>query len=508
MTTEPKQRSKIREIRIIIVVSDGSTEARGAELDGLEKETSIEGVSRNAGGRLVWIDGTAVVVELYNEAARALEALRRGPTDLVIIDNREDDSQDGFSSTIAGRLLPELLAFDNPSRFPSRSAILVVLPNASYTPHHAFTAGALQLGGVMVDPPSLRAILESAVRLVAPVAPRKVALCLAGGGIEGMIYEMGALRALDAHLKGRGVADFDIFSGISAGAIIGAFLANGIEPSEMSDSIHGKPSRVSPITRSLLFDPDLSEMTSRVVDSAGDLLKGHWLRKPVEAAMKITPSAIFSGEKMKWHLEKELTKPGMTNDFARLQKELFIGASDQDSGKHVTFGVEGLSDIPISHALRASAAMTPYYPPEKIKDRYYIDGIFTRTINLDIAVARGATLIVCVDPLTPVQTEAAGYVSGRGGFFNTVQSVKSFVRSRLFEVLDRAEEAYPNVNVCVFSPTRQDLETMSVTMMRFMRRGEIEEMAYQSVSRRIENEFEWLVGDFERHGFELTKKPS
>ena len=41
-------------------------------------------------------------------------------------------------------------------------------------------------------------VLEAVARLVRPAEPGKVALCLAGGGIEGFFYEMGAVRALDA----------------------------------------------------------------------------------------------------------------------------------------------------------------------------------------------------------------------------------------------------------------------------------------------------------------------
>ena len=57
----------------------------------------------------------------------------------------------------------------------------------------------------------------------------KIALCLAGGGITGSMFEVGCLAALDDVLEdGRGVNEFDMFVGISAGAIIAALLANWI----------------------------------------------------------------------------------------------------------------------------------------------------------------------------------------------------------------------------------------------------------------------------------------
>jgi predicted acylesterase/phospholipase RssA len=332
-----------------------------------------------------------------------------------------------------------------------------------------------------------------------------VALCLAGGGIEGMFWETGVLRALDAHLRNASLSDFDIFSGISAGSVLSALIANGVRPYEIANALHGRPSRVDPITRAMLFDPNIGEITRRVIASLGDLARGRWITRPIDSAMRVTPTALFSGERLREYLDREFSKPGMCNDFDCLKKQLFIGATDQDQGTHVSFGAEGWKDIPISMAVRASTAMTPYYNPQKIGDRFFVDGIFTRTIDIDVAVANGATLILCADPLRPVQTREAGYVSGRGGLFNTVQSVKSMIRSRFAEMMTKAEEAHPHVSVYVFSPTAKDMEQMSGTMMRFFYRTDTEKMAYDSAVEQIGFDYEWLAEDLQRHGYELSR---
>jgi hypothetical protein len=98
-------------------------------------------------------------------------------------------------------------------------------------------------------------------------------------------------------------------------------------------------------------------------------------------------------------------------------------------------------------------------------------------------------------------------VKDRGGFFNSVQTIKAMIRTRFSEVMGRAEESYPNVALFVFSPTRQDLENMSTTMMRLGGWAKTEEMAFQSVSRQIRDNYEWMATDFLRHGFELSKEP-
>lgn len=449
--------------------------------------------------------GERMVVHLFRGPEGAIAGIRRRPYGAILIDNRGGDGGGAFGGTTAGRLMPDLLASAGSARIAPRHAVVVILPRGESTALHSYAIGSLQLGGVLIDPPTLAEALAAAHRIARPAEPGKIALCLAGGGIEGMFYEIGVLRALDAALGGRSICEFDIFSGISAGAVISAFLANGVRPAEIADALHGKESRIAPVTRAMLFNPNIGEVARRIGGALADMMRGRFLTSPIDSAMKVAPSAVFSGDKLREYLERELAKPGLTNDFRRLERDLFVGATDQDAGTHVVFGAAGADGVPISSAVRASCAMTPYYAPEQIDGRYFVDGIFTRTIDLDVAVAHGARLIICVDPLTPVQVDQPGYSSGRGGLFTTVQSVKSMIRTRLSEVIGRAEESYPEVTVFVFSPTPRDLEQMSGTLMRFFYRTETEEMAFESARRRIGADFEWLGADLARYGFSLKR---
>src|SRR5689334_18068798 len=61
----------------------------------------------------------------------------------------------------------------------------------------------------------------------------KTALVLAGGGIAGAVYELGALRAIDEMLVNHTINDFDIYVGTSAGALVNAFVCNHFTPSEI-----------------------------------------------------------------------------------------------------------------------------------------------------------------------------------------------------------------------------------------------------------------------------------
>ena len=65
---------------------------------------------------------------------------------------------------------------------------------------------------------------------------KKIGLACAGGGIEGCIYEVGALCALDEAIEGLEVHRLDVYVGVSAGAIVAAYLANGISARAMKRS--------------------------------------------------------------------------------------------------------------------------------------------------------------------------------------------------------------------------------------------------------------------------------
>src|SRR5450759_2756494 len=104
------------------------------------------------------------------------------------------------------------------------------------------------------------------VRHVAP-DPKggKRALVLCGGGITGLTYEIGALRALDDLLVGSSVNDFDIYVGTSAGSMIGALLANGITPTDMALGLQGSNDLLRPPSRWGIYRHNVTEAAARLV---------------------------------------------------------------------------------------------------------------------------------------------------------------------------------------------------------------------------------------------------
>jgi len=64
------------------------------------------------------------------------------------------------------------------------------------------------------------------------------ALTLAGGGVTGGMYEVGALTALEERLNGSG-RGFDVYVGCSAGSVVAALLAGGVRASEVYRILDG-----------------------------------------------------------------------------------------------------------------------------------------------------------------------------------------------------------------------------------------------------------------------------
>jgi predicted acylesterase/phospholipase RssA len=66
------------------------------------------------------------------------------------------------------------------------------------------------------------------------MANKKVALVLAGGGIIGIAFEIGVLRALNQAWLNRNANQFDIYVGTSAGSYVASYLASGIRVDKLS----------------------------------------------------------------------------------------------------------------------------------------------------------------------------------------------------------------------------------------------------------------------------------
>ncbi|MGE0790990.1 MAG: patatin-like phospholipase family protein [Sandaracinaceae bacterium] len=427
------------------------------------------------------------------EPSRALAYIRQRPVEAAVLDARTPDALARTHALLeslfpSGRLGGPLL----------RQRILALVDPRE--PEAAFALGQHGIGGVLAyrDPSALIARVDA---LLSQRGHGKIAICLAGGGIEGLLYELGVLRALQSFLPSRAVVDFDLFLGISAGAIVASLLANGIGPEEILRSLEGDGHRLDPIGRWDLFEPNVGELRERLWTLTSEALRGGaGPRGLVSSLTRAAPSAVFSGKRLGKWLERQLTRPSMIDRFSDLRRPLYIGATDQDTAEAVLFGEGELAHVPIHRAVHASCALVPFYPPVEIDGRRYIDGAFSRTTNMRVAAQKGATLVILIDPLVPVRSREAGYVHARGGIFGTTQSLKALINGRFAKAVDAISGLHPDVVFHLFRPEEDEMRILSGSPMKYFYRREVETIAYETTVQKLQAALPQLERDFGLHG--------
>ncbi|MCS6828264.1 MAG: patatin-like phospholipase family protein, partial [Caldilinea sp.] len=220
----------------------------------------------------------------------------------------------------------------------------------------------------------------------------KVALVLAGGGITGAVYEVGALRAINNILRDLTVNDFDTYVGTSAGALICALIANGFSPEEIIQTLDNRHPEIGGVNVRDIFRGDVAEYLRSLLNIPRALwrLGAASLKHPLNLALsdiiwelaRVLPAGLYDSEALERYVRRILEMPGRCNRFDFLQKELFIVATELDTGARAVFGQGGKGIVPISRAVAASSAIPVIYRPVRIFGKDYVDGGLHGTASL------------------------------------------------------------------------------------------------------------------------------
>jgi NTE family protein len=347
----------------------------------------------------------------------------------------------------------------------------------------------------------------------------RIGLALAGGGPEGAVYEIGALLALEEALEDVALDDLHVYVGVSAGAFLVSCLANGLTPREIRRAMvsfgAGGP---TPFKPEIFFRPAVKELGSRVkalprllYEAVADYVRNPKDLTLLESLTRTTqglPVGLFDGEPIRAYLERLFSRQGRTDDFRLLGKRLVIVAADLDSGEAVRFGEPGMDHVPISRAVQASAALPGLYPPVEIDGRSYVDGVLLKTLHASVALDAGAELVICINPLVPVDTAQAveqgvmrrGRLTDRGLPAVLSQAVRTLIRSRLQAGLSAYGKRYQGADVVLLEPRSDDYRMFFTNIFSFSERRAVFEHAYHSTRRFLHEHRAELEPVFERHG--------
>jgi predicted acylesterase/phospholipase RssA len=396
----------------------------------------------------------------------------------------------------------------------------------------------------------------------------KIALVLAGGAVSGGAFKVGGLKALDDYLVGRKVADLDIYVGLSAGALLAVPLAGGISPDEMIKVLDGTSTRFEQLRPIDFYNPNLREFAERPAKFLYDLFSylpsvgwefakgipglpeaiGPELRRLLESpsytrfegvAMRLldhispkrefpaltnhVPSGFFDNSSLERWLRRCLERIELPNDFRAFEREtrrkLYITSCDLDTAERAIFGADENSEVTISQAVQASSALPLFYKPARINGIDYVDGGVRHTANIDIAIEKGADLIICYNPFRPflnridLENDDAGYfadgryLSDRGLKVILNQVFRTLLHSRLKLGVQRylADDRFRG-DIVLIEPREHDANFFALNPIAFWKRSEAAGHGFESVRTTIEQNFDPLSEVFSSYGLTMDRE--
>lgn len=360
----------------------------------------------------------------------------------------------------------------------------------------------------------------------APSDYGRTALVLGGGGITGAAYHLGVLNAMNAMSDHATVNDFDIFVGTSAGAVVASCLANGITPDQLirAQLRHGgeipeigpddilRPERRGILKSAVRWPLSVlgamrryaaHPFSTSVIDGFGALAEG-------------LPPGMYTTDGTEQWMRKVFESSGRSNDFHETKRQLLITATHLDSASRVVFGRSSTNPVPISEAAAASTAIPLLYSPRRIGDRVYLDGGLRSTTNIDVAIAHGAKLVVCINPLVPyVHTPgdllptatglAARDISEKGFPHIAAQTFRIMAAAQVEKELELISHAHTDVDIVLVEPRCDDPHLFIFNLMDYASRERVMRHAFESVAIDLVTHFPEYRKVGNRHGIKLNR---
>ena len=363
-------------------------------------------------------------------------------------------------------------------------------------------------------PASQASASPHAVASEPPGGKRAVVLC--GGGITGAMYELGALAAMDDYLdatsqprpgtSGLSSTSFDIYVGISAGSFVATMLCAGISPRRLARAVQGDPADryLVPHQRTDLFKFEPLRATRIGLTLSGVALRSLYRVlsgriSPGDIPSELlaaTPGGVLSLKPYARFLRRLISRQGLPPRLSAMPKELFIPANDLDGGHRVIFGGQGsgeLADVHIADAICASSAIPLVFEPVRIGDRDYVDGGTGKADHVDVALKRGAKLVLVINPMVPIAHDPAysslpgpaARLSQRGLLTVYDQTMRMSIKARLHQGLRRWAAEYPDATILLLEPDEADSEMFLQNPMNFDARVQILRYGYQSAVQQL-----------------------
>jgi NTE family protein len=285
------------------------------------------------------------------------------------------------------------------------------------------------------------------------------ALVLGGGGILGEAWMSAVLTGLDEgeHFDARGCG---LYLGTSAGSIVAATLATGVEPGARLGRLPEQPA-VEPDEGAPDPGPgwrpgglagglggaaaaSLASLAIGSTASGGALLR--------RAALSRVPR----GRRSLGGLAGAVDGAGASWD-----GRLWITAVEVESGRRVIFGAPGAPEVSVGTAVEASCAIPGVFAPVQVGSRTFVDGGAWSPTNMDSLDVEPGILVTCLNPTGSMRPSLGSVLGALGSVSRGVAAAEALaLRHR-------------GALVTTISPDEDSSTAMGTNLMDAGRRSEV-----------------------------------
>lgn len=348
-----------------------------------------------------------------------------------------------------------------------------------------------------------------------------IGIALAGGGPLGGMYELGVLCALEEAIEGFDATAVTRYTGVSAGAFLGAALAAGVGPRRLVRIMFGRDADVAAFDASVYASPALGDWSRRAMRLPRLAAEALWraARHPGDAHInaailhlaRALPIGAFDNEPIQRWIADLLESRGLPDSFRALGERLTVVATDLQTGKPALFGRGQLLDAPVSVAVQASAAVPGMYLPVTLDGHKYVDGAVARTMHASVLLDDGIDLLIAINPLVPVDTRSNADAAARLSRALTdeglpallKQSVRTLLYSRMRVAHAGYRSRYPRSDVLTLEPRADEFAMFFADPLALENRQTVCDLAYRATRRDLYARRRSLVPMLAKHGVRL-----
>ncbi|WP_354640818.1 patatin-like phospholipase family protein [Kitasatospora camelliae] len=354
----------------------------------------------------------------------------------------------------------------------------------------------------------------TAARTAVPAAggPRR-GLVLGGGGMLGAAWTVGALCAVQ-EATGWHPGRAELTLGTSAGAILAAMLAAGVDPAHLHDHQRGRPVTDGPLA-GVEFDyatavGGAAPPRPQVAIGSPGLLR-ETVRHPRDYPFLTMVSAMVPpgrgsveavGELVRGLLGPSAATPAPEDAFPDGWPDhpaLRVAAVDYRTGRRVVFGDPGAPPAAVADAVMASCAIPGWFAPVEVDGSRYVDGGCWSATNADLLAGRGLDEVYVLAPMA-LRLRPAGRAEPARGTLAALrewrardrphgvlaQLVSRYRRAVTRQMLrEAAELRAAGTRVRLLAPTLADLTVMGPNMMDPGRREAVLDCALATTAEAL-----------------------